>query len=192
MIIRDWNEDDLGAIAQLYYDTVRLVDARDDTAEQLEAWARAVWPDAFWRERFEKCHVFVAEENGEVVGFAEFHNDGHFDCFSVHYRYQRVGVGTRLMRRIEEAASRISLRRLHFEAGITARPFFERRGFKPIGEEVKEYRGEVIRNPPTWASPTTQNSGMISAIFALDRLLCSNRLSKSPENFLLFFIEAGV
>ncbi|GMU93047.1 MAG: hypothetical protein AMXMBFR4_21050 [Candidatus Hydrogenedentota bacterium] len=146
MLVREYKDEDVPAIARLYYDTVRFVNARDYTPEQLHAWAPDIWPDSFWRARFEKGRVIVAEENGEVVGFAEFHEDGHIDCFYVHYQYQGVGVGTRLMQRIEEEAHSQSIPRLHLEASITGRPFFERRGFNPIGEEVREYRGAVFRN----------------------------------------------
>jgi putative acetyltransferase len=39
MIIREYKADDCPLLAQLFYDTVHTVNAKDYTKEQLDAWA---------------------------------------------------------------------------------------------------------------------------------------------------------
>lgn len=144
--IREYRDADVPIVAQLYYDTVIHVNARDYTPEQIAAWSPDVWPDSFWRERFQRAHkVFIAETVGEVAGFSEFYADGHVDTFYVHYRHQREGVGAALMERIEAEAARTGAPKLYLEASITGRPFFAKMGFEIVGEEVKEYRGAVFQ-----------------------------------------------
>lgn len=144
--IREYRDSDVPVIVRLYYDTVIHVNSRDYTPEQIQAWSPGVWPDSFWRERFKRAYkVFIAEIAGEIVGFSEYHADGHVDTFDVHYEHQGQGVGARLMQCIEEEANRTGVNKLYLEASITGRPFFARMGFDVVGETVKEYRGAVFR-----------------------------------------------
>ncbi|NUM54256.1 MAG: GNAT family N-acetyltransferase [Candidatus Hydrogenedentes bacterium] len=144
--VRKYRDDDVPIIARLYYDTVIHVNARDYTPEQIKAWSPDVWPDSFWRERFQRAHrVFIAEIGTKIVGFSEYHADGHVDTFYVHHEHQGQGVGRRLMQCIEDEAARTGIEKLYLEASITGRPFFARMGFVVVGEMVKEYRGAVFR-----------------------------------------------
>ena len=144
--IREYRDADIPICAQLYYDTVIHINARDYTPEQIKAWSPEVWPDSFWRDRFERAHkVFIAEIDTKIVGFSEYHADGHVDTFYVHHEHQGQGIGKRLMQRIEQEAARTGVTKLYLEASITGRPAFARMGFAIVGEEVKEYRGAIFR-----------------------------------------------
>ena len=111
MEVRGSRETAIPAIARLYYDTVHRINRRDYSRQQIEAWAPAAEGESFWRERFERYRVFVAEHAGIVTGFAELEITGHVDCFYVHHAWQRQGVGRLLMARIEcEARGRVLAR----------------------------------------------------------------------------------
>jgi putative acetyltransferase len=140
-VIRDVQASDLAAIARLFYETVHHVNAGDYRAEQLEAWAPKVYEPAYWQERFENIQVYVAEDQGQVVGFAEFESTGHIDCFYVHHQRQRCGVGARLMAQIEADAMSQQVPRLLADVSLTARPFFEHQGFSVEREQERLYRG---------------------------------------------------
>lgn len=144
--IREYRNEDIPICARLYYDTVIHVNARDYTPDQIIAWSPEVWPDSFWRERFLRAYkVFVAEIGNKIGGFSEYHADGHVDTLYVHYEHQGEGVGSSLMKRIEEEAARTGVIKLYLEASITGRPFFANKGFQVVGEEVKKYRGAAFR-----------------------------------------------
>lgn len=143
---REYRDADIPICARLYYDTVININARDYTPEQIKAWCPEVWPDSFWRERFERAHrVFIAEIGDKIVGFSEYHADGHVDTFYVHHEHQRQGIGKCLMQRIEKEAAQSGVTKLYLEASITGRPSFARMGIAIVGEEVKEYRGAIFR-----------------------------------------------
>jgi len=141
MEVRESREADIPAVARRYYDTVHRVNARDYSAQQIEAWAPGVANESFWLERFKRYRVFVAEQAGVATGFAEFATTGHIDCFYMHHAWQRQGVGFRLMERREREARKRMLPGLFPDVSITARPFFEKMGFRVVREQTKRYRG---------------------------------------------------
>ncbi|MEM7391919.1 MAG: GNAT family N-acetyltransferase [Verrucomicrobiota bacterium] len=145
MVVREYRESDVSRIARLYYNTIHTINARDYTPEQIEAWAPASLTDEFWSERLAKKYmVFVAEFEDLTTGFAEFEEDGHIDCFYVHHDWQRRGVGTQMMFRIEQEADELELDRLYLEASITGRPFFESVGFTVTKTEEREHNGVIF------------------------------------------------
>ena len=142
MKLRRVNDADIPAIAALYYHTVRRVNSRDYNPQQIDAWAPEIAPNSFWQSRFGNYQVFVAEDDAGIVGFAEFDNiGGRIDCFYVHHEKQRTGIGTALLRQIEEQARRRNLHRLFADVSITARPFFAKNGFTVVAEQESMYRG---------------------------------------------------
>jgi putative acetyltransferase len=145
MQIRLVKRADVPEIARLYYETVHRVNARDYGPEQIAAWAPRVYPDAFWLRRFRRYRVFVAEDEGEVVGFAELAADGAIDCFYVHHAHQGEGVGADLMARVERGARRQGDTRLMADVSLTAEPFFRRMGFRVLRRQVKVYRNRAFK-----------------------------------------------
>jgi len=144
--IRDYRETDARAITRLFYETVRSVNRADYSEEQVEAWAPVV-PDARrWHERMSGRRTLVAEAGGEVVGFSELERDGHLDMFYVRKDAGGRGVGRLLYEATERAARRWDLGVVFTEASVTARPFFERRGFRVLGERRVWRRGVELRN----------------------------------------------
>jgi putative acetyltransferase len=146
MQIRPVKRADVPQIARLYYETVHRVNARDYGPEQIAAWAPRVYTDAFWLQRFRRYRVFVAEEEGKAVGFAELApDDGAVDCFYVHHAHKGRGVGAALMGRIEREARRRGATRLIADASLTAEPFFRRMGFRVVRRQVKIYRNRAFK-----------------------------------------------
>jgi GNAT superfamily N-acetyltransferase len=144
--IRDYEQADAPAIARLFYDTVRSVNRADYSEEQVEAWAPAI-PDAGeWHDRMAGRKTLVAEEGGEVVGFCELDEDGHLDMLYVRKDAVGRGIGRSLYEAAERAARGWDLGRIFTEASVTARPFFERRGFRVLSERRVSRQGVELTN----------------------------------------------
>ncbi|KAM3094072.1 GNAT family N-acetyltransferase [Phormidesmis sp. 146-35] len=146
MKVRSFHPTDANQIAQLFHETIREVNVRDYSISQVEAWAP---DDLYFRNWAEVCSsrfTFVAEIERTIAGFAELEFNGHIDCFYCHKDYQRCGVGRQLYEAIEQKAVELNLDRLHTEASITAKPFFERMGFSVIKEQQVACRGETFTN----------------------------------------------
>ncbi len=146
MLVRSYRPEDLAAIVRLFTETVHRVNATDYSPEQLAAWAPDPPDVEHWRRRLAGHVVLVAEGHGEIVGFATFETDGHLDHLYVDYRFQRQGVASELLRRIEAEAVTRGIGRIFTEPSITARPFFEHAGFRIVAEQTVEHSGVTFVN----------------------------------------------
>ncbi|MEP1075703.1 GNAT family N-acetyltransferase [Leptolyngbya sp. PL-A3] len=146
MKIRLFEAQDAEQIAQLFHDTIREVNVRDYSVNQVKAWAP---DDIHFRNWVEVCSnrfTYVAEDEGVIAGFGELEADGHIDCFYCHKNYIGRGVGRQIYQTIEAKAVELGLSRLFVEASITAKPFFERMGFSVVKEQQVSRGGETFIN----------------------------------------------
>ena len=145
VLVRPHRNGDIPGISRLYYDTIHLVNSRDYSREQVDAWAPRVPDVSFWKERIRKYRVYVAEHEKCVVGFTELDTTGHIDCFFVHYRWQRRGIGRCLMEKLVAAAGKERMPRLFAEVSITAAPFFRHCEFSIIRETTAVRRKVTLK-----------------------------------------------
>lgn len=146
MKVRRYNEGEEETLWSLLYQTVHTVNSRDYSQAQIEAWAPCQIDSSKWKKRLSKTNPFVAEENGELIGFAELEKDGRIDCFYCAHNWQRRGVGRALLGAIEQEAARQGITRLVADVSITAKGFFEANGFSTENEQTVSFHGEQFTN----------------------------------------------
>jgi putative acetyltransferase len=144
--LRSYRPSDAPALLALFKETIRRVNRHDYSPEQIAAWASDDIDPIRWVERFEGRFAVVAEIDSAPVGFAELEANGHVDRVYVSAAHRGQGVGLRLMESVFNEARRIGLCRLYVEASITARPFFEARGFALLAEQTVVCRGIAMTN----------------------------------------------
>lgn len=163
VVVRDYERGDAGPIRRLFYETVRTVNLGDYSPEQVRAWAPDLPDPDVWHGRMSGRHTLVADESGEVVGFAELEDDGHLDMLYCRADAVGRGVGSLLLAAVEERARGFGLGRISTEASITARPFFERQGFAVLRRNTVSRQGTELTNfsmekalPPLGSEPTVR------------------------------------
>ena len=130
MEIRRYLPSDLAQISQLFYDTVHRVNAIDYSKEQPDVWATWLLNLAAWNESFLAHYTLVAvASNNVIAGFGDITREGYLDRLYVHKDYQGQGIATALCNELENA---IESDKFTTHASITAKPFFERRGYQVI------------------------------------------------------------
>jgi putative acetyltransferase len=134
MLIRDYELSDAAVITQLFYDTIHSVNLQHYSEQQVRAWAPEVPEPKVWHSRMSRRCTLVAEENGQIIGFAELERDGHLDMFYCQKDVIGRGVGSALYEAVEAKAMRLGLERIFADVSITARPFFERCGLSVVRE----------------------------------------------------------
>ncbi|UFP93343.1 GNAT family N-acetyltransferase [Gloeobacter morelensis] len=144
--LRPYEPGDAPALIHLFRDTVRRINVRDYSPEQVAAWAPEEIDSRVWEGQLTDRFAVVAQIGEAVVGFTDFESDGHLDRFYVHADYQGRGVGGAMLAAVEAEAVRLGLDRVFTEASITARPFFERRGFRVLQAQTVVRRGEKLVN----------------------------------------------
>ena len=142
MRIREYQAADLEEIIELFRTTVHTVNAADYTPEQLQAWTADIRPE-LWRASLLAHHSLVVVADGRLAGFADMDNNGYLDRLYVHKDYQRRGIATALCDRLEQDCA---APRLFTHASLTARPFFEKRGYAVVARRETERRGVLLSN----------------------------------------------
>ena len=143
MTVRPYRPSDLREIAELFYNTVHTVNAGDYTPEQLDAWADGAPGLAEWGRTLLEHAAFVAEEDGTIAGFGDIDAAGYLDRLYVHRDFQRRGIASALCAALEGA---VEAERIVTHASITARPFFEKRGYRTVRERKAVRHGVSMIN----------------------------------------------
>lgn len=142
MFIREYQSSDCEELTKLFYNTVHTVNAKDYTEEQLDAWATGQVDLNKWDQSLREHYSIVAVENEMLVSFGDIDESGYLDHLFVHADYQGKGIGTMICNRLEQAVSG----NIITHASITARPFFEKRGYRVVKEQQVERQGVFLTN----------------------------------------------
>lgn len=145
MTIRRYTPADCAAILQLFYDTVHTVNARDYSAEQLAVWAPETADAVRWNASLSAHTSVVAEEEGRLLGFGDLDGD-YLDRLYVHKDAQRRGIATAIADALEAAAQEQQQTTVTVHASLTAKPFFEKRGYRVLRAQQAERSGIFLIN----------------------------------------------
>ena len=143
MELRRYRASDCDKMAELFYQTVHCVNARDYTKEQLDAWASGMVDLEEWNRSFLRHHTIVAECGNEIVGFGDIDDPGYLDRLYVHKDHQGKGIASAICGKLEEIAGG---KTISVYASITARPLFEHRGYRVIREQTVIRKGIPLTN----------------------------------------------
>lgn len=133
MILRTYTTDDFESVRELFSETILTVNAADYTKEQLVVWAGL--------EPRLNGLILIAEIDGAIVGFGSILSSGVLDLLYVHKDFQRRGVATALCDELEKGFPSVKT-----YASVTAKPFFERRGYTVVKEQEVERSGVKLKN----------------------------------------------
>ncbi|MGN0814229.1 MAG: GNAT family N-acetyltransferase [Candidatus Coproplasma sp.] len=140
MKIRNYKDEDCEAVSGLFYETVHTVNAKDYTKEQLFAWASDNKCLTARRSDLINQNTLIAESDGKIVGFGSIDKSGCLDLLFVHKNYQKQGVATALCAEMEKDFDVIRT-----YSSVTARPFFEKRGYEVVKSQEVERSGIKLK-----------------------------------------------
>lgn len=144
--LRPYQSDDAIAIATLFYETVHQINQAHYTTQQLNVWAPNDQNVERWNERLKKNKTWVVEDRGEIIGFGDLDETGYLDHLYVHYNYIRKGIGGLIARQLENEARTLGITTVTTHASITARPFFEARGYEVVQFQEVTRKGISLKN----------------------------------------------
>lgn len=71
LIVRKYESSDCKYLAELFYETVHAVNAKDYTKEQLDVWAAGNIDLKEWDRTLTAHYTVVAVKDGRIVGFGD-------------------------------------------------------------------------------------------------------------------------
>ena len=144
MKLRKYQASDCEKIVELFYHTVHTVNAKDYTKEQLNVWATGQIDLEMWNLSFQVHFTIVAVDNNLIVGFGDIDKTGYLDRLYIHSDYQRQGIAAAICDQLEQAVPGTIVT----HASITARPFFEKRGY--IVEKEQKRKANLLSLTNFW------------------------------------------
>lgn len=142
MLIREYRSSDCKELTELFYNTVHTVNAKDYSGEQLNVWAPKQIDLEKWHQSFQGHYSVVAVDGNTITGFGDIDRTGYLDRLYVHSDRQRMGIATAICNRLEQVVSGTIIT----HASITARPFFDKRGYVVVKEQQIERQGIYLIN----------------------------------------------
>lgn len=127
---------DIPEMRKLFRATVLTVNSKDYTKEEVEDWASCGDSVEHWKELLAKNdYIGALDGQGGIVGFSSMNAEGYLHSMFVHKDWQGKGVATLLLSEVEKIARRYGVHKISVEVSVTARPFFEKHGYKVVKEQ---------------------------------------------------------
>ncbi|NLM49931.1 MAG: GNAT family N-acetyltransferase [Clostridiaceae bacterium] len=146
MKVRRFKKEDLEEIISLFYDTVHTICKKDYSPKQLEAWAPKHMDKAAFLNSLLKNYTLVCEADGKIIAFCDMAKDGFVNRLYTHKDYQGIGAASMLLDEMIKKAKNEGLGEISLESSITARTFYQKKGFKFVKYIRKEKDGAVFLN----------------------------------------------
>ncbi len=145
-MIRKGNISDISKLQELFVDTVSSVCKADYSTEQIAAWVLGIENKDRWQDVLTSQFVLVAQNDKYILGFCTLDKGNYIDLFYVHKDHQQQGIAKKLYTDIEKEAKRQGQIKLTSNVSKTARPFFEKMGFKVLKEQYVNLKGVELTN----------------------------------------------
>lgn len=128
--VRPATEADCAEIHRVQVAAVRGLPANSPGRDGIEQWLATREPAVYARDMRTQCFV-VAEDRGQIRGWGAFSVDKEeITNVFVHPRYHRSGIGTLIMRALEDAARDAGLGAVQLQATGTAIDFYLATGYQ--------------------------------------------------------------
>jgi len=116
--------------------TCLCIDDHQNDPATLERWLRNKTPDNFrqWLQDPERYFV-VAEMDSKICGVGMLRRNGNLDLCYVLPGKERLGIGSALVRALEERARHWRLSVVQLISTVNARAFYERLGYEFTGQD---------------------------------------------------------
>jgi putative acetyltransferase len=145
-IIRQVTLQDLDGLLTVFTETIRRTCQRDYSEEQRAVWASSAKDTEKWLKCIRTQYFLAAELDDQIVGFASLGQGYYIDFMYVHPGFLRRGIAHQLFVKLQAEANRQGHRALVSDVSITARPFFESKGFRVVRENVHVREGVELIN----------------------------------------------
>ena len=146
MVLKLYEKEDLPEVLSLFRETVHAVNAADYTPRQLDAWAPPTPDVEKWSASLAAHYTLLARENEKLLGFGDIDEEGRLDRLYVAAASLKRGIGRALCEALEKYASTKGVRRVSVCASLTAKPFFERMGYRTVREQQVKRKGVLLTN----------------------------------------------
>ncbi|HLC31631.1 MAG TPA: GNAT family N-acetyltransferase [Candidatus Nanoarchaeia archaeon] len=142
MIIRPFRSEDAEGIVDVHRSSVRSLEWIY-TAGEIAAWTSGNIEG--FRTSLTHSICFVAEVNEKIIGFSDVTREGKLRRLYVDPAYSGRGVGSALLRNLEDEALKQGIYQITLSSSIPAVPFYVKRGYIQRENTFETINGVRIR-----------------------------------------------
>ena len=142
MKIRLSNDQDCAEIARVHRATIRHINSKDYPENIIKAWAGRTSAKRFRDSLLKGAKRWVAVDKDKIVGFVDHGKGDELWGLYVHKNYIGKGVGSKLLEIAEDSLKKQGAKNIKTESTITARPFYEKHGYKFIKKNLHPIFGD--------------------------------------------------
>ncbi|WP_459501122.1 N-acetyltransferase family protein [Bacillus sp. C1] len=150
-VVREMDARDIAAVQKVakmaWHDTYKGIIPEEVQATFLQQ----AYSDEMMKRRLEHSHLFVAEADDQIVGFANFspikhQNEAELGAIYLLPEHQGNGIGTALLQRGITVLDGVKKVYIHVEAAnAKGKCFFEAKGFAALEEFEENFEGHNLQ-----------------------------------------------
>lgn len=145
--IRQAVNTDIPALKKLFKDTILTINRNNYSQEEVEDWVSCGNNDARWNELVNTLYfVILVDEQAQILGYSSIMDNGYLHSMYIHKDFQGRGLASLLLEHIEQYAKQKKIALITSEVSITARPFFEKHGYKVDREQKRKAKELYLTN----------------------------------------------
>ncbi len=142
MEIRKYRQGDGKELRSLQIDTIKSINSKDYSPAQINFWLSPKNMDLDnYLKNLERNLTYVALIDGIIVGFGDLNENGEIKRLYTHKDYQRKGIASAILSRLEEEAKSRGYEEISLESTISAKRFYESKGFVCLNKKVETVQG---------------------------------------------------
>jgi GNAT superfamily N-acetyltransferase len=136
--VRRAREEDAEGIRRVHVKAIRDIAHSHYSPAEIDAWAGPHQPEHYL-DSIRNKEFYVAEEDGAVIGFGTLNSEeNEIEAVYVSPEVLRHGVGSAILRQLEERARKLGLKSLRLYASLNAVPFYRSAGYE--ADKITKHR----------------------------------------------------
>lgn len=138
---------DIPELRELVKSTIRTINSADYKPDEIEDWASCSDDLAHLEDLVTHLYFIVSlDDEGQITGCSSIREDGYLHSMFIHKDYQKRGIASFLLSKIEEYAAEQHMTVITSEVSITAKPFFEKKGYQVEEEQKRRAKNLYLTN----------------------------------------------
>ncbi|MFC7292035.1 GNAT family N-acetyltransferase [Hirschia litorea] len=137
---------DLDSVGQLIFDSIHGLAHTHYSKEQLQAWAPEPYAGDAAKMRFAGQILFTASDDSGLAAIMSLTSNAHLDFAYTHPRCSGKGAASQTYSTLETYALAHDVQAITSDVSLVARPFFEKRGFKILAQNLPVKNGVGLTN----------------------------------------------
>ena len=122
-------------LKKVYFDSIQSLDKKIYSERQKRAWSSQAWDNPNFDKSITRGKGWLLIERGEIIAFAIRYPNNRIALFYCKGEFQRKGIGSKLLHKLEDEAKKEGLESLTTEASLISFELFLKNGWEIIRKE---------------------------------------------------------